>query len=147
MATSYDDIYNAFIFKVEAYKLMPLLSEDKQKILTIYLTAACRKSYRRCLKYVDLNDRDDTLQQFNVDLDDDLIDILAEYMVSEWLKPKLYSDELLESRLNTKDFTEFSGAKMVEQLRLLCSEAEQAARVGINNYSFSHGDIAEVNRQ
>jgi hypothetical protein len=125
---------------------MPLLSEDRERIMNIYLTAACRKAYRRCLKYVDLLDRDDEYQSFNIDLDDDLIDILAEYMVSEWLKPKLYSDELLESRLNTKDFTEFSGAKMVEQLRLLCSEAEQAANVGINNYSFSHGDIAEVNR-
>lgn len=145
MATSYSDIYDTFLYKIEGYKLMMLLTEDREQIMNKYLNAACRKAYKRCKRYVDLMDKDDEAQEFNIDLEEDMIDILADYMVSEWLKPKLYSEELLESRLNTRDFTEFSPAKMIEQIRYTVGECELAAKVAVNNYTFSHGDIAELN--
>ena len=146
MATSYSQIYTAFIYKIEGYKLMALVTDDREKLINTYLTAACRKAYKKCLDYVDLSKRDDIIQEFDEDLEDDMIDILAECMVCEWLKPKLYSDELIESRLNTKDFTEFSPAKLIEQIRNVYDMSETAAKVGINNYTFSHRDIAELNR-
>ena len=146
MATSYSEIFNAFMYKIEGYKLIPLVTEDRERIINIYLTAACRKAYKKCRQYVDLNDRDDKMQEFHIDLEDDMIDILAECMITEWLKPKLYSDELIESRLNTKDFTEFSPAKLIEQVRAVYDMSELASKVAINNYTFSHGDIAELNK-
>lgn len=146
MATSYSDIFNAFMYKVEGYKLIQLVTEDRERILNIYLTAACRKAYKKVKEYVDLSDRDDKMQEFHVDLEDDMIDILAEVMVTEWLRPKLYSEELIESRLNTKDFTEFSPAKLIEQVRAVYDMSELNAKVSINNYTFSHGDIAELNK-
>ena len=108
MATSYSDIFNAFLYKIEGYKLIQLVTEDRERIISIYLTAACRKAYKKCKQYVDLNDRDDKMQEFHCDLEDDMIDILAECMVTEWLRPKLYSEELIESRLNTKDYKQYS---------------------------------------
>ena len=146
MATSYSEIFNAFMYKIEGYKLIPLVTEDRERIINIYLTAACRKAYKKCRQYVDLNDRDDKMQEFHIDLEDDMIDILAECMITEWLKPKLYSDELIESRLNTKDYTEFSPAKLIEQVRAVYDMSELASKVAINNYTFSHGDIAELNK-
>ena len=78
-------------------------------------------------------------------LDEDEIDILAELMIAEWLKPMMYDDELLESRLNTKDFTEYSPAKLIEQIRMVYSMNRKESKALINNYTFTHGDVGEVN--
>ena len=146
MATSYSDVYEAFIFKIEGYKLLMLLNEDRERIIDKYMTAVCRKIQKKCAKYVDLADRDDLLQQFNKDIDEDIIDIIAECMITEWLKPKIYSDELLQSRLNTKDFTEFSPAKLIEHTRYVYEMSQKESKAMVNNYTFSHGDIAELNK-
>lgn len=146
MATPYSKIYEAFIFKVKAYDLLMLLEEDREDILYIYMTSVCRKVFKTVMPYVDLSDRNEDTKEFNNDIDDDVIDIIAECMITEWLKPQMYSDELLESRLNTKDFTEYSPAKLIEQMRYVYEMSKKESKVIINNYTFSHGDIAELNK-
>lgn len=146
MATSYSEIYDAFIFKVKAYELLMLLENEREDILETYLIAACRKAARKVRKYVDLLDMDKETKEFNDDIDADLIDIIAECMITEWLKPQMYSDELLESRLNTKDFTEYSPAKLIEHIRYVYQMSEKASLVAINNFTFSHDDVAEINK-
>lgn len=146
MATPYSKIYEAFIFKVKAYDLLMLLEEDREDILYIYMTSVCRKVFKTVMPYVDLSDRNEDTKEFNNDIDDDVIDIIAECMITEWLKPQMYSDELLESRLNTKDFTEYSPAKLIEQMRYVYEMSKKESNVIINNYTFSHGDIAELNK-
>lgn len=146
MATPYSDVFEAFIFKIEGYKLLMLLPEDREELMTKYLTAACRQMQSKVKKYVDLT-RDDLLQSFEEELDGDIIDILAEVMVYEWLKPQMYSNELLESRLNTKDFTEFSPAKLIENIRYVYEMATHAANTAVNNYTFRHGDVADLTKR
>lgn len=146
MATPYSKIYEAFIFKVKAYDLLMLLEEDREDILYIYMTSVCRKVFKTVMPYVNLSDRNEVAKEFNNDIDDDVIDIIAECMITEWLKPQMYSDELLESRLNTKDFTEYSPAKLIEQMRYVYEMSKKESNVIINNYTFSHGDIAELNK-
>ena len=51
----------------------------------------------------DLSDRDELLEQFNVDLDDIEIEILALRMVSEWLEPQLNSVLLTKQFMGGKD--------------------------------------------
>ena len=133
MATPYSKIYEAFVFKVKAYDLLMLLEEDREDILYLYMISVCRKVAKTVKTYANLTD-------------DDMIDIIAECMITEWLKPQMYSDELLESRLNTKDFTEYSPAKLIEQMRYVYEMSKKESRVAINNYTFSHGDIAELNK-
>lgn len=146
MATPYSKIYEAFIFKVKAYDLLMLLEEDREDVLYIYMTSVCRKVFKTVMPYVDLSDRNEDTKEFNNDIDDDVIDIIAECMITEWLKPQMYSDELLESRLNTKDFTEYSPSKLIEQMRYVYEMSKKESNVIINNYTFSHGDIAELNK-
>nr|DAZ66733.1 MAG TPA: hypothetical protein [Caudoviricetes sp.] len=146
MATPYSKIYEAFVFKVKAYDLLMLLEEDREDILYLYMISVCRKVAKTVKTYANLADRDDEVKEFQTELDDDMIDIIAECMITEWLKPQMYSDELLESRLNTKDFTEYSPAKLIEQMRYVYEMSKKESRVAINNYTFSHGDIAELNK-
>lgn len=146
MATPYSKVYEAFIFKVKAYDLLMLLEEDREDILYIYMVSVCKKVAKTVKPYVDLLDSNKEAKEFNKDIDEDIIDIIAECMITEWLKPQMYSDELLESRLNTKDFTEYSPAKLIEQMRYVYEMSKKESKVAINNYTFSHGDIAELNK-
>lgn len=146
MATPYSEIYEAFIYKVKAYDLLMLLDEDREDILFVYMKAVCKRIAKKVKDYVDLLKFDDELKEFKNEIDYDLIDIIAECMITEWLRPQMYSDELLESRLNTKDFTEYSPAKLIEQIRYVYEMSKKESLVAINNYTFSHGDIAELTK-
>lgn len=146
MATPYSEIYEAFIYKVKAYDLLMLLDEDREDILFVYMKAVCKRIAKKVRDYVDLLKFDDELKEFKNEIDYDLIDIIAECMITEWLRPQMYSDELLESRLNTKDFTEYSPAKLIEQIRYVYEMSKKESLVAINNYTFSHGDIAELTK-
>ena len=147
MATPYSEIYQAFIFKVKGYDLLMLLDEDREDILHIYTVSVCRKIGKKVRSYANLFDRDDAAGEFISDIDEDLIDVIAECMITEWLKPQIYSDELLESRLNTKDFSEYSPAKLIEHIRYVYEMSTKASIAAVNNYTFSHNDIAELTKK
>ena len=85
------------------------------------------------------------LKTFNTTLELDEIDILSEFMVSCWLQPQIHSDELLESRLNTKDFSEYSPAKLIEQIKSVYYTSSKNAVILMKNYTYSHGDVGDVN--
>ena len=97
--TSFDIIYNRFAQKVEDYKLFQLEEEDLREYLLGLLHSSIAKF--RCKH--DLSDRDEILEQFNVDLDDIEIEILALRMVSEWLEPQLNSVLLTKQFMGGKD--------------------------------------------
>lgn len=143
MATPYAAVINAFISKVKAYKIMALLREDREEIVLGYLNAACSKFYRQCSH--DLKLRNEEEKCFEEDLTIDEIDILAELMVVEWLTPQIYDDELLESRLNTKDFTEYSPGNLIEQIRSVYNESRKKSRYRVIGYTYDDGDIIDPN--
>lgn len=139
MATSFEEIYKKFLFKVKAYELQMLLPEQKKEILQIYLEGAITLFYRKCK--VNLQDIDYDLLQFNETISLEEKNILSEYMVVEWLRPQLLSDELLESRLNTKDFTEYSTSKLIEQIRAVYNIAQKKSRQLVIDYTYNCMDI------
>ena len=142
MATPYSVIINAFIIKVKAYQLIALLEEEREDMAIAYLDAAVSKFYRKCK--TNLLDRDLDNKTFNKELSVDESDILAELMVVEWLTPQMYDDELLESRLNTKDFTEYSPAKLIEQIRYVFESSKKAAKYRMINYTYESGNIRDL---
>ena len=91
-----------------------------------------------------LSDRDDILEQFNQNLDDEIIDIITESMIVEWLKPKLYSLENLRNVLNTKDFTTYSPANLLDKIQTTYKEAKLESKRMMNNYSHYHGKVNEI---
>jgi len=118
-----------------------LLEEDAEDEIVGYMKSACSK-FRHCKE--DIFTRDDTLKQFTADLSEVVIDIITELMLTEWLKPQLHNSDLLESRLNTKDFTEYSPAKLILEMRNLYEASEIHSRRMRTEYSFDYGNIAET---
>ena len=105
------------------------------------MKSACTKFAKVCK--IDLYDRDEDLKQFNQDLNDEIIEILSENMLVEWLKPKVLFTDNLSNVLNTKDFSMYSPANMLKELRETLSYLKKNARALINNYSFAHSEVGK----
>ena len=142
MATPYTDIYERAVFRFSDTSLLQLTDEDKENILEKYLYSACARFKNVCR--VDLMDRDESLKQFNADLDDEVIEILALGVAYYWLSAKVMRVELLRNTMSTKDFTTFSNANLLREATAL-RDAVQSEFVGaINTYSYYDGTIANL---
>ena len=142
MATQYSGVYNSFLGKITDYDLPKFEDTDREEILFGFMKSACVNFKKVC--EVDLYDRDETLKQFNQSLDDEIIDIITELMIVEWLKPKVLSTENLKNCLSTKDFSLFSPANLLKEMREILTYSKNTARGLINNYSFSHADFTKL---
>lgn len=142
MATPYSDVINVFLNKITDYDL-PSFSDTLRDSLVIgYMKSACVKFKHICK--IDLSDRDESEKIFNQDLDDEIIEIIAENMLIEWLKPKVLNTDNFKNVLNTKDFSLFSPANLLEKTKDTMDMITKNARKLINNYSFNHANPEEL---
>ena len=100
MATPYEPIYNRALAKIQDFDLAILQDRDLEEMLHGWLMSAIAK-FRQCKN--DLSDRDEELRQFNVDLEDEEIEILAIMIVREWLAPQVHSALLTKQIFGGKE--------------------------------------------
>lgn len=114
MATPYEKIYESLLPKFRSYEI-PFMSVDEVKeYLHDFLIPAIAK-FHVCRN--DLKDRDDILERFNVDLLDEEIEILSNYLLLEYLDSEyVRTPTLLKLALPSTDFKAFSPANMLEKL-------------------------------
>lgn len=143
LATPYSDVVNDFLSKVTDYDLPDMLLEDREEIVLGYMKRSCAKFSRLCL--IDLLDIDEESEQFNQTLDEEVIDIITEGMIVEWLKPKLYTLENLRNVLNTKDFNMYSPANLLSQIRETYNESKSEFKSLMKNYSHYYGNVGDSN--
>lgn len=134
--TSYEDIYESFLSKINDIDLANYSNDDLEKQLDLYLGQAISDFFDYCIK--DLSDRDKDKKCFNVTLDDREIDILSEFMVVRWLYPILNNLENLRNTLNTSDFSIYSPANLLEKIEQRYSSARMKARSMMNEYYLIH---------
>lgn len=84
------------------------------------------------------------LPAFREDLPYEVIDILTEWMVAYWLKPYVNNLENLRNNLNTKDFTSFSPANLLEKVGDRYTAARRYARSLSNEYSIVINDLTTL---
>ena len=138
MATKYSDVIEEFQDKITDYELASFSYDLQEEILNALLRKACRK-FKVCVQ--DLSDRDDELGLFNIDLSEDEIDILTEWMVKEWLEPIKNDTDNLHNRINTAEFSSISPANMQLAVKETYDEARRRARSLMNEYSYRNGDM------
>ena len=114
MATPYEKLYENLLPKFRSYEI-PLMSvEEVKDFLHDYLIPAISR-FHVCRK--DLNDRDDIVQRFNVDLSDTEIEILSNYLLIEYIDSEyIRVPSLLKVQLPSSDFKAFSPANFLEKL-------------------------------
>lgn len=142
--TSYDEVFSNFKDKITDPDLL-LFSKDLQvEMLISYMDKAIAKCNRIVKKTVDLSKRDNTILEFQVQIPDDVMDIITEWMTVFWLEPYLNNIENLKNTLSTKDFSVFSPANLLEKISDRYNTARKYARSIMNEYSFFIADMKEL---
>lgn len=138
--TAYTTIYNSFLDKVNDYDLADMTAELAQTSMRGWLNQAVVRFLESCKK--DLTQTEEG--GFTEDLDLMEIDILTEGMVEAWLKPIRNNLDLLRNALNTKDFTTFSPANLLDKVNDTYSMAHANFLSRIKEYSFIRNDVGDL---
>lgn len=144
MSVSYDVFERAFLSKITEFEFIMSDDDDREEIVDGFLRRAV-SAFRKNCKYDLFNTADDYEREFAVDIKDEdideLVDIISEGMVVQWLKPYVYKQELLENALTTRDFTVFSPANLLERVGNAYEKAQRDYTQMIREYSYNHGDL------
>ena len=138
--TAYTTIYNSFLDKVNDYDLADMTAELAQTSMRGWLNQAVVRFLESCKK--DLTQTEEG--GFTEDLDLMEIDILTEGMVEAWLKPIRNNLDLLRNSLNTKDFTTFSPANLLDKVNNTFAMAHANFLSRIKEYSFIRNDVGDL---
>lgn len=114
MPTLYEELYENLLPKFRSYEIPLMTTEEVKDYLHDFLIPAIAR-FHVCRK--DLNDRDDILQRFNVDLSDTEIEILSNYLLLEYIDSTyVRTQTLLKVNLSSTDFNAFSPANFLDKL-------------------------------
>lgn len=146
MSVSYDLFTGAFLGKVTEYDFIRLDEYDRNNIVDGYMKRACSQFDKICV--YELTDRDDIIRQFNIDIPaneiDEIVDIVSEGMLVQWMKPYIYKQDNLVQLLNTKDFTAYSPAELFRQASNAYNTVSKRFTNMMREYSYNHGDLTEL---
>ena len=103
--TSYETVFNEFKDKITDPDLITFAEDLQTEMLVAYMNKAISKCNRVVKSVVDLSNRDDELLEFGVQIPDEVMDIITEWMTVFWLQPYVNNIENLRNNLSTKDFS------------------------------------------
>lgn len=147
MSIPYDIFIGAFLNKISEYELLQLEDNTRTEVVDVYLRRAVTAFKKNC-KYDFFTTRDDDSREFLTDIPDEdldeLVDIISEGMLVQWLKPYVYQQELLQNVLNTRDFTQYSPAELLMRVGNAYAKAQKDYTQMIREYSYNHGDLTDL---
>lgn len=141
MATTFESIYARCRGRIRDYDKEGYTDEMFADAESDLLQAAIDDFADICVQ--DLTDYDDELQQFNVTLTRKEQSILALSMIVHWLEPYVYNSDALKNAMSTKDFSVFSPAKLLEQMKDLLAQSQRKLTAEMNLYSFKSNSVSE----
>ena len=117
--TELEEIYGMFLSSITDYSI-PLMSNDdfEEEMLVLLKKSIARFRFKKDIAI------DELMGEFTRELTDEEKNILALGMVSEWVKPKIYSVEVMKMKMNSKDYQLFSEANHIDKLRNIKKEAD-----------------------
>ena len=144
MSIPYDRFTCAFLAKITEYDFLDMNWTDRQDMIDGYMKAAVSAFRQTCA--IDLaTTGDDVEREYAVEVSEEdseeIVDIVSEGMVVQWMKPFLYRQENLENLLNTRDFTLYSPANLLLRIGEAYRQAKKDYTQMIRDYSFHHGDL------
>lgn len=147
MVISYDTLTGAFLAKINEFDLLELSSENREAVVEGFIRRAVSYFKKNC-KYDFTTSFDDTHREFTIDIADadydELVEILSEGMIVQWLKPYVYKQENLENALSTRDFSVYSPAELLLRVGNQYKKAQDDFTQLIREYSFNHNDLTRL---
>lgn len=139
MPTKFEEIYGRALFKFTDHSFLSTCIELKEAVLQKYLLSAIVDFQHSCK--VDLNNYNIAKQEFNIELDNEIIEILSLGIAFHWLSAQALNRQLLKNIIHNKDYTSYSPANLLKEIRTLRDEVEKEYRGKINTYSFRHSSF------
>jgi hypothetical protein len=147
MSVSYDVFTGAFLSKITEYEFAKMTDFERSSTVDGYMKRAI-SSFKKNCKYDLTSTADDTVREFDVDIAqedlDEIVDIISEGMVAQWLKPYAYQQENLENTLSTKDFSTYSPAELLLRISNAYAAAKKDFVSMVREYSYNHGDLTDL---
>lgn len=138
--TSYDEIYERFLSKIEDYDLLKEINEDAEfarAMMLDFLKGAIPQFAYTSLDFNEITDHEN--EHFKLTLSSMEKEILARLMVVEYLSPKLLRTEMFEQRLGSKDFKTFSPGNLLKELQHLREQEASDANTLMLQYYYMEG--------
>ena len=146
MSVPYDVFSGAFLAKVTEYDFLNMMDRDREDVVDGYMKRAIAEFNKIC-KY-DLSTGDDTLREFNVDIADgdidEIVNIVSDGMVVQWMRQYLYRADNLENILNTPDFYAYSPAELTYRITNAYQTSRKNFIQDMREYSYNHGDLTTL---
>lgn len=147
MGIPYDVFTGAFLSKVSEFEFLKLDDNTRTETIDGYMKRALSRFRKNC-KYDLFTTGDDDTRQFDISITEDdlneILDIVSEGMVVQWLRPYVNQQELLQNVLNTKDYTQYSPAELLMRVGNAYAQAKKDYTQMIREYSFNHGDLTDL---
>lgn len=143
MGVSYDKFTGSFLDKVTEYDFLRLDDYTRTMLVDGYMKRACAQFNKIC-KY-DLSKFDDKIREFIVDIPEEdlieIVDIISEGMLVQWMKSYVYKADNLQNVLNTSDFSSYSPAELLLRITNTYKEVKKDFIRMMREYSYNHGDL------
>ena len=119
MNTELQEIYGVFLSNITDYSI-PLLSDDdfEEEMLMLLKKSMAKFRFKKDIVI------DEFMGVFTRELKEEEKNILALGMISEWIKPKIYSVEVMKMKMNSKDYQLYAESNMLTTLQKIKKEAD-----------------------
>ncbi len=146
MSVSYDVFTEAFLDKVKEFDFIQLDAVERVRVVDGYMKRACAQFDRLCA--YDIITGDDEMRELTADINsddiDEIVDIVSEGMLVQWMKPYVYKQENYENILNTTDFSGYSPAELLNRISAAYKTCKRDFQNMMKEYSYNHGNLSEL---
>ena len=139
MATPYKVLFDGVVSKLRSTGISNITEDEFDEILLDYIRPACVR-FRACKQ--NLSKRNDTLAMFEIELIDEEIEILINFIYIEFLSANYINvPSLLRQSLVSRDYHTFSSANHLNGLMNLRDVAQKETRQMISIYSNMNSEV------
>ena len=144
MATTYEDINDAFMLMQNDYRLISLYQDDVANsttnldtLLYGWMISAIVDFQDLCNE--DLTDRNETTQEFNYTMSDENINLLAKNMIKYWLQKEVSDILQMRNKVQT-DFKTYSEAQSLATKKAYLIEVIERLDQDMTKYGYKYFD-------
>ena len=135
MGTPIQDVFDKFMIQIDDDTKYYMEATLLDELLRLYLSKAISK-FRDCQKELKIVD-----DYFTEVLDDDEQFILAQFMVLQWLSPKILCTDNLTIQFSDVDYNQKNPASLLTSLKDMKREIEKALQRDLVEYSYKNRKV------
>ena len=135
MGTPIQDVFDKFMIQIDDNTKYYMEATLLDELLELYLSKAISK-FRDCEKELKIVDG-----YFTEELDDDEQFILAQFMVLQWLSPKILCNDNLTIQFSDVDYNQKNPASLLTSLKDMKREIEKSLQRDLVEYSYKNRKV------